>query len=184
MSPKSPAWLTQLYPVDSKLYPDLCIARDCFMISMLSSFQFNALSHGNQRPNLPYKKAWRDIFGGFSLHQLLPETLPLCFWNLRFWTSTFLQQFIFYQYLFRTSCNITSSASKSRRYLHIIVSCCWLEFQFLSVPTHSRLPSRSTRSIFYVPNPPSPMGYNTVCLYVRIYKFFLSPLKMRVSGLR
>jgi len=22
--------------------------------------------------------------GGFSLHQLLPETLPLCYWNLRF----------------------------------------------------------------------------------------------------
>jgi len=80
---------------------------------MLRSFQFNALSRGNQRPNLPYKKAWQDIYGGFSLHQLLPETLPLCYWNLRFWTSTFLwQQFIYYQYLFRNSCNITSSAKK------------------------------------------------------------------------
>jgi len=67
MSPKSLAWLTQLsYPVDSKLCSDLCIARDCFMILMLRSFQFNALSRGNQRPNLPYKKAWRAIFGGFS----------------------------------------------------------------------------------------------------------------------
>jgi len=78
MSPKSPAWLTQFsYPVDSKLYSDFCIARDCYMILMLRSFQFNALSRGNQRPNLPYKKACRGTFGGFSLHQLLPETLPL-----------------------------------------------------------------------------------------------------------
>jgi len=64
-------------------------------------------------------------------------------------------------YLFRTSCNITSSANKSRSYLHIIVSCCGLAFQFLSVPTHSRLPSRSTRSTFYVPSRPSPLGCNT-----------------------
>jgi len=90
MSPKSPAWLTQLsYPVDSKLFSDFCIARDCFMILMLRSFQFNALSCGNQRPNLPYKKACRDIFEGFRLHQLPPETLLLCYWNLRFWTSTY-----------------------------------------------------------------------------------------------
>jgi len=45
---------------------------------MLRSFQFNALTRGNQRPNLPYKKALRDIFRGFSLHQLSPETLSLC----------------------------------------------------------------------------------------------------------
>jgi len=47
------------------------------MILMLRSFQFKALSGGNQRPNLPYKKACRGIFGGFSLHQWLPEALPL-----------------------------------------------------------------------------------------------------------
>ena len=75
---QTPTWLTQLsYPVDSKLYYDLCIALDCFMILMLRSFQFNALSRGNQRPNLPYKKACRGIFVGFSPHQLLPEALPL-----------------------------------------------------------------------------------------------------------
>jgi len=51
---------------------------------------------------------------------------------------------------------------KSRSYLHIIVSCCGLEFQFLSVPTRSRLPSRSTRSTFYVPIPPPPLGYNAM----------------------
>jgi hypothetical protein len=75
---QAPAWLTQLsYPVESKPYSDFCIACDCFMILMLRSFQFNAISCGNQRPNLPYKKAYRGIFGGFGLHQLLPETLPL-----------------------------------------------------------------------------------------------------------
>ena len=62
---------------------------------------------------------------------------------------------------FRTSCNITSSANKSSRYLHLIMSCCELEFQFLSVPTHSSLSSRSTCSAFYAPNPPSPLGFNT-----------------------
>jgi len=99
--------------------------------------------------------------GGFNLHQLQPETPSLCYWNLRYWTSTFLyQQFIFFKYPFRTSCNTTSSANKSISSLHIIVSCRELEFQFLSVLTHSRLPSRSTRSAFYAPNPPSPLGYN------------------------
>ena len=33
---------------------------------MLRSFQFNALSRGNQRFNLPYKEAWRDTFGGIQ----------------------------------------------------------------------------------------------------------------------
>ena len=40
------------------------------------------------------------------------------------------------------------------------MSCCGLEFQFLCVLTHSRLHCLSTRSTFYVPNPPSPLGYN------------------------
>ena len=75
---QTPVRLTQLsYPVDSKLYSDFCMVRGCFMILMLRSFQFKALSRGKQRPNLPYKNACRGIFGGFSLHQLLPETQPL-----------------------------------------------------------------------------------------------------------
>jgi len=47
------------------------------MILTLRSFQFNALPRGNQHRNLPYKKACLVIFGGFSVHQLLPEALPL-----------------------------------------------------------------------------------------------------------
>ena len=132
---------------------------------MLRNFQFNAISRGNKRHNLPYKKRLDETHSGdsvcISYHQ------KLC----HFATGTFASEhrhfsnnnLYFTQYLFRTSCNITSSNNKSRSYLHIIVSCCWLEFQFLSVPTHSRLPSRSTRSTFYVPNPPSTLGYNTSC---------------------
>jgi len=72
------ALLTQLsYPVDAKLYSDFCIARDCLMILMLRNFQYDALSRGNERPNLPYKKLRRVIFRGFSVHQLLPETVRL-----------------------------------------------------------------------------------------------------------
>ena len=68
---------------------------------------------------------------------------------------------IFYKYQSRSSCNNTpSSSNNSRSYLHIIVCFCALEFQFLSVPTHSRLPSRQTRSTFYVPNTPSTLGYD------------------------
>ena len=132
-------------PSGLKLYPDLCIARDCFMILMLRSFYFNAISRGNQRPNLPYKKACRDIFGGFSLHQLLPETATLLLEtalpniDISLTTNCILQASIQNQLY-----NITSSDNKSRSYLHIIVSCCGLQFQFLSVPTHSTLPSRST----------------------------------------
>jgi hypothetical protein len=43
----------------------------------------------------------------------------------------------------------------------MIVFCSGLEFQFLSSPTHSRVSSRSTRFTFYVPNPPSSLGYST-----------------------
>jgi hypothetical protein len=107
------------------------------------------------------KRLDETYLGGFSLQQLVPETLPLCYWNLRFWTSTFLyQQFIFYKYLFRPCCHITSSANKSISQLHIIVSYSGLQFRFLNVSTHSSLPSPSTRSTFYVPNPPSTLGYN------------------------
>jgi len=35
-------------------------------------------------------------FGGFRLHQLLPETLPLCYWNIDIFTSN---KFIFYKHL-------------------------------------------------------------------------------------
>jgi hypothetical protein len=54
-------------------------------------------------------------------------------------------QLVLYKHLIRVSCNISSSFNKSRDYLHIIVSCCELGFQSLSVPTHSRLPSRPTQ---------------------------------------
>jgi hypothetical protein len=91
------------------------------------------------------KRLAQTYSGGFSRHQSLPVTLQLCYWNLRFSTSTFLkQQFVYYKHLFRNSCNITSSANTSRIYLHIIASCWGLEFQFLNVPSHSRLPSRFT----------------------------------------
>jgi hypothetical protein len=33
---------------------------------MLRTFQCNVLSRGSQRPNLPYKKALRDIFRGIQ----------------------------------------------------------------------------------------------------------------------
>jgi len=138
------------------LYTDLCIARDCFIILMPRSFQFIALSRGNQRPNLPYKKAWRDTFGEIQSTSVATRhsaTLLLVssLLNIDISLATI---YIFYKYPFRTSCNITSSANKSSSYLHLIVSCCELEFQFLSVPTHSRLPSRPTCYAFYVPNPP------------------------------
>jgi hypothetical protein len=36
------------------------------VILMLRNFQFDALSRGSQCPDLPYKKALRDIFGGIQ----------------------------------------------------------------------------------------------------------------------
>jgi hypothetical protein len=58
------------------------------------------------------------------------------------------------------SFNSTSSSNKSKSYLLIIVCCCGREFQFFSVPTHSRLPSRSALPTFYIPKPQSPLGYD------------------------
>ena len=39
-----------------------------------------------------------------------------------------------------SSCNNTASSNKPKSYILIFVCCCDREFQFLIVPTHSRLP--------------------------------------------
>ena len=144
------AWLTQLpYPVDSKLYSDFSIVRDCFMILMLTSFQYNALSRGNQRPNLPYKKACRGIFGGFSLHQLLPETMRLCYWNRHFSNNILYITNIY-------SAQLQTSHLQPINQEHIYTSSRVagdMKFNSQVFQRTQRLPSRST---FYVPNLPSP----------------------------
>ena len=133
------------------------------MILMFRSFQFNTLSRGNQRPNLPYKKAWRDIFGGIQSTSVATRNSATLFLESSLLNFDISQATIYIlQVSIENRCNITSWTNKSRSYLHIIVSCCGLEFQFLGVPTHSRLPSRSTRSKIYVPNPPSPLGHNNL----------------------
>jgi len=68
--------------------------------------------------------------------------------------------FAFCKYPFRTSCNNKLSANKARRSLHNNVCFCVLEFQMSNIPTHSKRPSLSTSSTFYVPIPPSSLGYN------------------------
>ena len=87
-----------------------------------------------------------------------------CYWNLRTKHQHFsINTFIFYKVCnLETSCNNTSSSNKPNSYLLMIMCCCGHEFQFLSVPTHSRLPSRSALPTFYVPDPPLPLGYNSV----------------------
>jgi hypothetical protein len=132
------------------------------MILMLRNFQFNALSRGIQRPNLPYKKALTRHIQRIQSTSVATRNSATLLLESSLLKIDISQQFIFYKNHFRTSCNITSSANKSSSYLHLIVSCCELEFQFLSFPTHSRLPSRSTCSAFYVPNPLSPLGCNTL----------------------
>jgi len=71
-----------------------------------------------------------------------------CYWDLRTKHRHFsINTFIFYEaFNPETSCNNTSSLSsnKPKRYLRMLMCCCGLEFQFLSVPVHSRPPSRST----------------------------------------
>jgi hypothetical protein len=81
--------------------------------------------------------------------------------SLLYFDISLTTKLYYYKYQYRTGCIITSSTDKSRSYIHIIMSCCEREFPFLSVPTHSRLPSQSARSTFYVSNP-SPLGYNTI----------------------
>jgi hypothetical protein len=141
---------------------DLCIAHVCFMILMPRNFQFDALSRGNQRPNLPYKKVWQDTCGGDSVYISCYQ--KLCNFATGIFASanrTFSNNNLYFTSIYsEPAVNIISSANKSRRYLHLSVSLCGLEFQFLSFPTHTRLPSRSTLSTFYVLNPPLPLGYN------------------------
>ena len=72
---------------------------------------------------------------------------------------TFGITLVLYKHLFAVSCNISSSFNKLRYYLHISVSCCELGFQPLSVPTHSRFPSRSAQNRALRSQPTISLGY-------------------------
>jgi len=68
-------------PVDSELYSDSYIARDCFMILMLRIFP-EALSsmHYHMKTNTligPIKKLAEAYSVDFNLHRLLPDILSL-----------------------------------------------------------------------------------------------------------
>jgi hypothetical protein len=103
------------------------------------------LSRDSQRPKGPYIKALLDIFGGFNQHQLPLETVTLLtatgIFAYKLLNSTIRH---FSRNTQKTSCINSSTSNKLNSYLVIIVCCCGLEFQFLSVPTYSRLPYRST----------------------------------------
>jgi len=43
--------------------PEIFVSSDCFMILRLRIFQFNVLSRGRHRGNLPYKMALLDVSG-------------------------------------------------------------------------------------------------------------------------
>jgi len=134
MSPKSPIWLMNLsYQVDTYLYPDPCIARDCFMILRLTRFHFNALSCRIQRPNSLYKMALQDMLGGFSL-QLSLGTFTLLNATGIFTSKHrhfFINIFIFYEVFNpETSCNNTSSSNKPKSYLPSL--CVAVDVNFTS----------------------------------------------------
>ena len=168
MPPKCPVGLIQLqYQVDSYLYPDLCIASDWYIILRLTSFKCNALKRGSQRPNSPYKRVLLDIFVDFNLRHWSPETVTLltatAIFDSKLLTSThrhFSSNIFWFYEVFnpKASCINTSSLNKPNSCMLITVGCCGREFQFLSVPTHSRIPSRTTLPTFYFPNQPPSLG--------------------------
>jgi hypothetical protein len=132
------------------------------MILLLKIFQFSTLSHGNQRSDLLIKRLY-ETYSRDSLY-------ISCHRNLYYFVTGIFaykhwhfsnNRFLFYNYLFRNRCNNTSSANKSKSYLHINECCNGLEFQFISALTHSRFPPQSKPSTtLYVLNPPLPLGYN------------------------
>ena len=157
MSPNSPVWLMQLqYKVESYLYPELCTARDCFMILRLISFQFNALSRGSQRPKLPYKMALLEVMGWNILHNLSPENITC--WLLL--GSLLLNYYL--MHIDILSCKSSYSARctnqkqsvtafhhfmKPNLFIHShFLLCSWISI--FSIPKHSRRPSRSTLPTF------------------------------------
>jgi len=82
---------------------------------MPRNFQFNALSRGNQRLNLPHKKAWQDTFGGIqstsvaarnSATLLLESSLLQIEISLTtiYILQVSIQNQLSTSYLFRTSC--------------------------------------------------------------------------------
>jgi hypothetical protein len=157
------------YQLDSDLNPDLCIARDCFMILILNSFQFNAVSRRIQRHNWPYDQGvTTHICGHHSTSLVTGNSVTLLTTtgifaskllsstHRHFASNTFLLYEVFNS---QTSCTNTSTFNKTNS-LFIIVFRCGREFIFLSVPFHLRPPSRSTFLTFYVPNPPDSLGYD------------------------
>jgi hypothetical protein len=125
MSTKSPVWLMQLqYQVDTFSYSDLYTARDCFIILMLRSFQFNALTRGNQSPNSPYTKALLDVFCGIHSTPLVTRNSVTLVTATRIFASKLLTSthryfssntFLFYEvYYSETNCINTSSFNKTQ----------------------------------------------------------------------
>jgi len=124
---------------------DLCIARDCFMILMLRSFQFIALSRGNQRSNCLIKRL-AETYSGDLVY--ISRYQKLC----NFATGIFASE---HRHFTNNNLYITNIYSETavtshlqpinQEYIYTSAPDCWgLEFQFLRVPTCSRLPCRST----------------------------------------
>jgi hypothetical protein len=137
---------------------------------MLRSFQFNILSHGNQRPNLPYKKALRDIFGGIQSTSLVTgNSVTLLLESSLLNIDVSLTIYLHCTSIYSEAAVTTHHQLINQEAIYTsTVCCCGLQFQSLRIPTHWKLPSRSTRSTFYVPNPPSPLEYHirSECLLV------------------
>ena len=141
---------------------------------MLGNFQFNALSRGNQCPSLPYKKACRGIFGGFSLHQLLAETLLLVSGiEISLTTICILQVPI------QNNCKHHIFSTINQEYIYTSSRVAGgLNFNSYVFQRTQRLPSRST---LYVPNPPSP--WDTTLIYKNLnIGFAFSPCFFYIIG--
>jgi hypothetical protein len=159
-SPKANLADAIVYQVDTKLY---IIPVRYMMVSWFKCLEASSSMHYHMKTSALICLIRRhcETFSRdsvcISCHQKLSHFATVTFVseNRQFSKNTF----IFYKYQLSTNCNNSSLSNKYRSYLHII-TCCGLEFQFLSVSTHSRLPSRSTRSGSYDPNPLSPYGYN------------------------
>ena len=114
------------------------------MILRLTSFQFNALSRGNHRLNSPYKKDFTRHIWGIESRKVVTGNSVTLLTTTGIFASKY-RRFSFNTVIFyevfnpENSCNNTYSSNKPKSYILLFVCCCDREFQFLSVPTHSRL---------------------------------------------
>jgi len=126
-------------------------------------------------PILPYKRIWHDSVRGIQAISFATRNSASLLLD-----NNISHNKVVLQLLLCTDCNIIFSWI-NQKYLHLNV-CCWeLEFKFLRVPTHSRLPSQPTLPLSTFPTHHR-LWDTTVGVTEEVWLELCSPLLLVIQG--